>query len=135
MLWNGLPRTADRIISQAQYWLIASFPWRNWERGLQASGTFRREIKVVHLLRNASGNGNGVASRSGTEKMKGEQGEKEKIPAFIPLVYLAGKPGVPLLLIRLENVPMAEIVQSVKKIICREFFPHESSRASRSTNT
>lgn len=77
MLWNGFPRTADRIISQAQYWLIVSFSRRNWERELQTPDTFWREIKVVHLLRNASGERERCSEEVGTEEMKGESGERK----------------------------------------------------------
>lgn len=77
MLWNGFPRTANRIISQAQYWLIVSFSRRNWERELQAPGTFWREIKVVHLLRNASGERERCSEEVGTKEMKGESEERK----------------------------------------------------------
>lgn len=105
---------ASQIISQAQYWLIVSFSRRNWERKLQALGTFWREIKVVHLLRNASGKRGRCSEEVGTEEMKGESGKKEKIPAFIPFVRLGRVPGVLSLLIRLENVPIRDCTECEK---------------------
>lgn len=63
-----------------------AFHRRNWEGELQAS-TFWREIKVVHLLRNASGNAREWCSEEiATKEMKYELEKKRFLYIVRPLL-------------------------------------------------